>query len=127
MTCALKCQCEGPGFCARHGFVKTPHTYQLCQKRADYRRQWDKKKEQPAVEPGLLAKAVSMSKAVKDWIAAGRPTRTPERAQEVMDICQDCVHFKAGKCLACGCKLSCKIKMATTSCPLPEPKWTADC
>lgn len=71
------------------------------------------------------------------WKAAGSPTRTPEKAQELFNICSNCEHFKKtinkenhGQCSICGCSLTPdpkiyfnKIGWATTRCPLEEPKW----
>jgi len=65
------------------------------------------------------------------WINHGMPFR------EVMDInhlyyrvCSKCEYFENQGCLICRCRLVPnersplnKLSMATTNCPLPEPKW----
>ena len=35
------CECEGPGFCKRHGFHKTEHLFRLCQTNPRYFRRWE--------------------------------------------------------------------------------------
>lgn len=72
------------------------------------------------------------------WVKAGKPVRSPERVAEIFEtLCRPCEHFRrtrdeAGACAVCGCgikkagKLLNKALFATASCPLPQPKWTAD-
>ena len=68
------------------------------------------------------------------WILHGMPFR------EVMDVnhlyyqvCSRCDYFENDGCKICGCRLVPnersplnKLSMATTNCPLPEPKWVSD-
>ena len=73
---------------------------------------------------------------IQTWLAAGRPVRSDERVREIYEtICRPCEHFnqERERCKACGCKLGLsrralfnKLRMATTSCPLDEPKWIAE-
>ena len=88
--------------------------------------------------PSLLKQAASFVSAEAKWIAAGRPIRDEERVAELFTICQACEQFRPGtselegSCAVCGCRLRSigglfnKIQMATESCPLKPPKWTAE-
>jgi hypothetical protein len=92
----------------------------------------------PMSSPSLFQKAASFVSAETRWIAAGRPVRSEERVAEIFSICQACERFRPGaselegSCAVCGCRLRStgglfnKIQMATESCPLKPPKWTAD-
>lgn len=73
----------------------------------------------------------------KKWKEAGEPTRSDEKVLELFEICKSCEHFikitkSIGQCGVCTCALRQdgdamnKLRWATTSCPLPEPKWTAE-
>ena len=35
------CECEGPGWCARHRRAKSPLQFELCRRRSDYFRLWE--------------------------------------------------------------------------------------
>lgn len=68
--------------------------------------------------------------ANKRWEAAGKPVRTDEEVQEIIQICEGCEHYnaKAKQCKLCGCFCRKKgmarfnkPKMATESCPIG--KW----
>ncbi len=71
----------------------------------------------------------------KEWRRAGSPIRPEgEMTRIFMELCSPCEYFsgtpgKNGKCKICGCflhptsKTMNKIAWATTSCPLPDPKW----
>lgn len=74
------------------------------------------------------------------WKEAGKPMRSPERMQEIYDICSECPLFLKGKgwlpgydkCENCQCNLHPsthtmnKIAWGTTHCPEKPPKWDAD-
>lgn len=76
-----------------------------------------------------------MSKAVARWVAAGSPGRSQQEIDEVLTICRACDKFTdegRPRCKLCGCSvnnkpdgLRNKIAMATESCPMKPPKWTA--
>lgn len=87
--------------------------------------------------PSLVRKAWTYATAVAKWTAAGNPVRSQQRINEILAICQACPMFADTKgrthCRLCGCSLSAapdglnnKIAMATESCPLDPPKWTAE-
>ena len=70
------------------------------------------------------------SKAIKEWVTAGRPTRTEKEVDRIHKICVGCDWYdkESSSCKGCGCKVSQnsfavmnKIKMATESCP--QDKW----
>ncbi len=79
--------------------------------------------------PNLPQKAVRYGKAVKRWIAAGRPERSDEEVNEIYEtLCQPCQHFNGKSCKICGCRikrsgqaLANKVRMATEHCPIK--KW----
>jgi len=76
--------------------------------------------------PNLMQKAVSYAKAVRRWVAAGKPERTQEEVEAIYEEhCSKCALFRNGVCNACGCPASTdqpplrnKLRMATEACPL---------
>lgn len=90
----------------------------------------------PGAPVGLVHQAWSYARAVAAWKLAGSPTRDAAEIDRVFAICEVCHHFapnsKRPHCKLCGCSLSRapdglrnKIAMATESCPLDPPQWTA--
>jgi hypothetical protein len=87
----------------------------------------------PAPEhASLITKAQRLRREVLAWHRAGRPW-TPRAERRRRDtICKACEYanpggnFGLGECTAPGCGCS-RIKtwLATSKCPLPEPKWGA--
>ncbi len=82
--------------------------------------------------PSLVRRAWNYAAAVSRWIAAGRPTRTPEQIAERLATCQACPHFNAARrtCRKCGCCVSViadalanKLAMGTEVCPDDPPRW----
>jgi hypothetical protein len=81
------------------------------------------------------ARAMSLTTAMANWVAAGRPRRSLERIKEIFDtICQPCGHFVStgngkGSCGLCTCALRRvdgllnKISLATEGCPDKPPRW----
>ena len=70
------------------------------------------------------------AKALKRWVAAGRPTRVDEEVAAIEAICKQCEKYEpeSGRCRMCGCKILTpgiailsKAKLATESCP--KGKW----
>lgn len=91
----------------------------------------------PPREPGIVRKVGSMCMAIAKWKLAGSPVRTPDRVAGLLAICQTCEFLlDAGtsnqRCGKCGCPVNDKLTnrnklyLATESCPLEEPRWTAD-
>ena len=92
----------------------------------------------PEGPPPLARQAVNYSAAVARWVAAGRPTRSPERIAQVLEICRACPAYRSSggrpQCGYCGCSINSsrdgvrnKIAMATEVCPHPQgPKWGAE-
>lgn len=88
----------------------------------------------PRRRPGLARRVYSACRAAGRWVAAGMPVRTPERVDALFRICSACEHFAGTKCGVCGCPVNNdastprknKLAMATESCPLEPPRWTAD-
>lgn len=89
------------------------------------------------VKPPILStRFYSYCSAIARWVRAGMPTRTQEQIEQVHQICLDCEyllhkHTDKQKCGKCGCNISLemskrnKLYLATESCPLDPPKWTA--
>jgi hypothetical protein len=85
--------------------------------------------EGPPEYPSLTIQALTWKDAVLRWNAAGRPTRTAEEVQEILDkFCntKHCNWYDPDKrrCKGCGCKVTDggiavlnKLKMATEHCP----------
>lgn len=77
------------------------------------------------------SKVLRYADAVRRWNKAGRPTRTKEEIDEILNaICRPCPHYlkKSKTCQICGCSVNSvengfrnKIAMATESCP--AGKW----
>jgi glycosyltransferase involved in cell wall biosynthesis len=84
-------------------------------------------------KPGTFEAQVSRyASELGAWIAAGSPKRTDGQVDELHVICSsnDCGKFEDGRCGACGCAINKsrfgwanKLRMATTRCPLPVPRW----
>jgi len=78
--------------------------------------------------PGLLAKLANYSRAVFDWLRAGKPCRSDAEVRAILVICEPCEDFDGRHCLGCGCcinqgkrALLNKARMKTAHCPLG--KW----
>lgn len=89
------------------------------------------------IEPTVVTKFVMLCKAVARWKLAGSPVRTQQRVDELLAICEQCPHLARKPklhCGVCGCPISDrvdqptknKLALATESCPLDPPRWTAD-
>ncbi len=84
----------------------------------------------PHKMPSFTERAARYSRAVRRWIAAGRPVRPDAEVEQVFKThCQPCGHYDAEKkaCVICGCRvrrggvaLVNKIRMATEHCPIGE-------
>jgi hypothetical protein len=76
----------------------------------------------------ILGKAVNYAKALRRWVAAGRPERTDAEIEQLFDDhCSKCSMFQNGVCNSCGCPASKdqpairnKLRMATEKCPLGQ-------
>jgi len=140
-----QCQCtqeEAKAGCLRFGGRSmNQRMWQLCQRRADYRRLWDKlfgrvnDASDIKLSHSLPELIRNFRKERKKWLNAGRPLRTQKQMHTIFeDICSKCDYFEPtgkdkGKCQRCGCRLSKdgimlnKIAWATTQCPDDPPKW----
>ncbi len=88
----------------------------------------------PVVElPSLVARIGHYGLSVGAWIAKGRPVRSDEEIEKLLDICEECEHHGRDKrgtpvCAKCGCCTNNrhsgwvnKLAMATEKCPVG--KW----
>jgi hypothetical protein len=83
--------------------------------------------------PAMSVQLWLYKQALQKWHAAGRPVRTKEEVEDILENkCKPCPWYDAEKsrCKGCGCRVSNggfpalnKIKMATEHCPHPEEKW----
>lgn len=77
--------------------------------------------------PPLMTQLGNYKNAVRKWISAGRPVRTPEEIKDILENkCKRCAWYdgEAKRCKGCGCQVTesimaifNKIKMATEHCP----------
>lgn len=84
----------------------------------------------PPTGPPLIEKIGNFATAEAKWMAAGMPTRTPERVQEILvQHCTPCQYFNGEICRLCGCPVNRaknfrnKLHLATEGCPDKPPKW----
>lgn len=74
----------------------------------------------------------------RKWNDSGNPLRTPERINELFQICSQCPHFvklpliTTGQCSICSCFIKQhsntlnKLAWATTECPDSPKRWEAE-
>lgn len=81
--------------------------------------------------PSLITQAQNFYNSHRKWVAAGKPTRSPEEISRLYSICEDCpakrflrVAQDIGRCKECGCWLKRqgaeynKLAYETEGCPL---------
>lgn len=75
--------------------------------------------------PPLVTQAANLAAAVGRFVASGGEMTTAEERGRRIAICQsnECGQYVAGRCAACGCRLSAKIASAAEHCPLDPPRW----
>jgi len=86
----------------------------------------------PPEHAPLLTKAARLRRELLNWRRAGYPLTPREERRRRDALCAACEYFNRGgnlglgECLApgCGCTRA-KTWLATSRCPLPEPKWRA--
>lgn len=76
----------------------------------------------------FMGKTMKYARAMRRWVAAGRPERSEERVEHLLEThCRGCRMFDENRqvCNACGCSMKKslpaiknKLKMATEGCPL---------
>lgn len=81
--------------------------------------------------PSLASQGIHFAGALVKWVASGRPTRSEEEINALLEICQGCEFYEPEKevCLKCGCcngkpdkgKWLNKVAWATEKCPVG--KW----
>jgi hypothetical protein len=91
----------------------------------------------PAAEPGYAKLGTNLLSAIKRWVLAGRPVRTPEKVNELLKVCRSCPFFvrdpRGDYCGKCGCPVNDqtdnpikhrnKLVLATETCPADPPLW----
>jgi len=144
-----QCECQGPGYCARHKVRKNELLFKLCQQRPDYFQAWEEgrgprqltsynKIPQTKLPLDFISKSRRYLTERDKWYKAGKPIRSDKEIFRIFtEICSKCEHFnkkseKLGSCKVCGCYLKPKglsfnkIAWATTTCPASQPKWIAE-
>ena len=82
-------------------------------------------------EPTFAQKAKSLGSSVSDWAKTGFSLASAETLEARLAICRGCEFWDAtgfggsGRCSKCGCSTQAKLRMATSTCPLAPPKWSA--
>lgn len=77
--------------------------------------------------PPLYEQLLSYKGALSEWVKAGKPTRTQQEVEKIIEkFCKKCDWYdrKAHRCKGCGCKVSKssiaiinKVKMGNQHCP----------
>lgn len=116
LLCPYREFTEGGPMCQVTGLPVTPEICGRCDEDA---------REATAT---LSDKMFNFSSAIRKWVAKGRPTRTDEEVEQILnEHCRKCDRYDPVKhvCKACGCiaktggsPLTNKLKMKTESCPL---------
>lgn len=81
--------------------------------------------------PTLPQMAKSLGSSVAGWAKAGFAMASIETVDARLAICKACDLWDqtgfggTGRCSKCGCSTQAKLRMATSSCPLNPPKWSA--
>lgn len=92
------------------------------------RAQITKMAAQPDMPPAhtQIKNALSAAGRVIGAVVTGQPILVSrEVLAERQETCKACENFVGGRCRLCGCYLSQKIRLATESCPMNPPRWTA--
>lgn len=76
----------------------------------------------PLTWPQVLAR---FAKSVVGWIKSGAPLVDSELHGQRYARCKTCPQFRGFYCGHCKCVAYLKTKLATESCPLPEPRWVS--
>lgn len=73
--------------------------------------------------PSIFQMAKNLTTAVVKDVVAGRPRRTQEETNKILDICKSCPDFleDSKRCRLCGCFLPIKATWAKEKCPVN--KW----
>jgi tetratricopeptide (TPR) repeat protein len=80
-------------------------------------------KAKPVSGPGLLAMAMSATKAMANFVGSGFKTSTPEIQRKRLETCAMCEHHTGMRCKICGCFTAVKSGMLHEDCPIG--KWPA--
>jgi len=83
----------------------------------------DQAKAKPISGPGLLAMAMSATKAMANFVGSGFKTVTPEVQRKRLETCAQCEHHTGMRCKICGCFTAVKSGMLHEDCPIG--RWPA--
>jgi hypothetical protein len=82
-------------------------------------------------KPSITSKIKSLTEEAIKWSKNDFGLVTDEQYEERIKQCKACEHWdptgfvNTGLCKVCGCSTIAKLKLVTTECPLPQPKWSA--
>lgn len=85
--------------------------------------------KRPTTKLSLTHRLDSYQQEREKWTKAGKPTRTPERIEQLFTAyCKPCTNYSGTNCKICGCMINTtvglnKLYWATTKCPDDPPKW----
>jgi hypothetical protein len=82
-------------------------------------------------KPSITSKIKQLTKEAIVWSKNDFGLVTEEQYEDRVKHCKACEHWdpsgfaNTGACNVCGCSTVVKLKLTTTECPLPVPKWEA--
>jgi hypothetical protein len=79
----------------------------------------------PIEYPPVVEMAGNLARSLWGWALTGFATVGREEVKRRLAICLACEHYdqQQGRCTKCGCVSKWKNRLASSHCPLPEPKW----
>lgn len=126
------CECSEPGFCPRHQLDKSEFLWNVCNNDEQQRLRWDRMAATGHAEsgelPGFARRVANFTMAYFRYMFSGRPTRSIDEINRIVDICYQCEAFNGKYCskIKCGCpirrrKWLSKVGWDTEHCP--DGKW----
>ncbi|MGZ5996121.1 MAG: DUF6171 family protein [Isosphaeraceae bacterium] len=81
--------------------------------------------ETAAAYPSLLAQAGNLARAAAAFVADGLAVVGDEEQARRLELCRTCPQFDAdqGRCRLCGCFMSLRARIQSSSCPATPPRW----
>ena len=131
------CECDGPGWCARHHCLKNSALYHRCRRSLDAYNAWEAG-DGPCLDhdqtadgcpgPGLFRRALNFGTAVVRHAVDQFRAVSDLCYEERLRICRSCPACDVPHLIcrerSCGCFLETKARWASENCPLqkwPEP------
>ena len=138
------CECDGPGWCARHQCVKSHAFFHRCRRSLEAFNAWEARHgpcmpiltsadadplaDGDADGPGLLRRAMNFGAAIARHAVDQLRNVDDERFDARLAICRECPSCDVSQLVcreqSCGCFLQTKARWASETCPLR--KWPVD-